>query len=83
MQLKRVDDCIAKLREQALEITNLMSFVSLNMAAIRKFLKKMAKKIDSEGPHGPGSTHSPPKYHPSTLIPVSGYMTVHIAPWTV
>lgn len=54
VQLKRVDDCIGKLREQALEITNLMSYVSLNMAAIRKILKKIAKNINADGPHGPG-----------------------------
>ena len=54
VQLARVDDGIMLLRERALDITNLMSYVSLNMAAVRKILKKIAKKIHSDGPHGPG-----------------------------
>ena len=54
VQLARVDDGIMLLRERALDITNLMSYVSLNMAAVRKILKKIAKKIASDGPHGPG-----------------------------
>lgn len=55
MQLRAVDDSILLLKERALDITNLMGFVSLNMAAIRKILKKIAKNLHAEGPHGPGN----------------------------
>lgn len=59
LQLQRVDDGIIMLRGQALDITNLVSFVSLNMAAIRKILKKVSKNIHSEGPRGPGGSAAP------------------------
>ena len=54
VQLKLADDNILWLKERALEITNLMGYVSLNMAAVRKILKKIAKNLHSDGPHGPG-----------------------------
>lgn len=63
MQIRKVDDAIVLLREKALDITNLTSFVSLNMAAIRKILKKISKNIHSDGPHGPGE-------HPLANSPV-------------
>ena len=49
-----MDEKILLLKERALEITDLMGFVSLNMAAVRKILKKIAKNLHSDGPHGPG-----------------------------
>lgn len=55
LQLKDVDESIILLKERALEITDLMGFVSLNMAAVRKILKKIAKNLHSDGPHGPGT----------------------------
>ena len=55
MQLKAVDNSILLLKERALDITDLMGFVSLNMAAVRKILKKIAKNLHSDGPHGPGN----------------------------
>ena len=54
MQLRAVDENILLLKERALDITDLMGFVSLNMAAVRKILKKIAKNLHSDGPHGPG-----------------------------
>lgn len=37
-----------------LHCADLIGFVSLNMAAVRKILKKIAKNLHSDGPHGPG-----------------------------
>jgi len=64
MQLMLVDKHILLLKWRALDITNLMGFVSLNMAAVRKILKKIAKNLHSDGPHGPGTLNPPPPPSP-------------------
>lgn len=63
MQLGEVDGSISQLREVAADITNLLGFVSLNMAAIRKILKKYAKHAKPlETPQGM-ILPPPPSHH--------------------
>lgn len=54
LQVSEIEDALLKLHETALDITNLLSYVSLNMAAVRKILKKAAKKLPTQTTYGPG-----------------------------
>ena len=54
MQETDIEDALFKLHETSEDLTNLLSFVSLNMAAVRKILKKAAKKLPTQTSYGRG-----------------------------
>ena len=49
-QLGTLDQAVAELQAQAGKVTHLLEFVSLNMAALRKILKKFKKHIEPLAP---------------------------------
>ncbi len=49
-QLAKLDEAMAELQGQAEKVTHLLEFVSLNMAALRKILKKFKKHIEPLAP---------------------------------
>ncbi|KAL3144746.1 hypothetical protein ABBQ38_001867 [Trebouxia sp. C0009 RCD-2024] len=49
-KLRRLDSKTEELKSVALRITNLLQYVSLNMQAIRKILKKFAKHVEPTKP---------------------------------
>lgn len=49
-QLATLDEAVANLHTQAGKVTHLLDFVSLNMAALRKILKKFKKHIEPLAP---------------------------------
>ncbi len=54
MQLAKVDEALKGLRPVAMDVLHLLGYVSLNMAGIRKILKKYAKNVATNKPQ-PGA----------------------------
>ena len=55
LQASEIEDAFVQLHTTALDVTNLLAYVSLNMAAVRKILKKAAKKLPTQTTYGPGA----------------------------
>lgn len=55
MQLKQLDTALRALTAPAHDITHLLGFVSLNLAAVRKILKKYGKEVEVSHAAHPGA----------------------------
>ena len=55
MQLKQLDTALRALTAPAHNITHLLGFVSLNLAAVRKILKKYGKEVEVSHAAHPGA----------------------------
>lgn len=55
MQLKQLDTALRALTGPAHDITHLLGFVSLNLAAVRKILKKYGKEVEVSHAAHPGA----------------------------
>lgn len=55
-QASTIEEAFSLIQRTTQDITNLLSFVSLNMAAVRKILKKAAKKLPTKSTYGAGQS---------------------------
>ena len=54
VQIRGVEEKLLQLHAAANDVTQLLGFVSLNLAAMRKILKKAAKNLEMKSSYGSG-----------------------------
>ena len=65
LQLKQLDAALRALKAPAHDLTHLLGFISLNLAAVRKILKKYGKEVEVSHAAHPGAAWLP-------VIPYTG-----------